>query len=71
VELGLSPPTVQTVQSLPFNEQLTMKAAKTFSTKAIKHQGQPPKTITLDNYAASHQGRARNEDQRPAAQRVR
>ena len=22
--------------------------------KAIKHQGQPPKTITLDGYAASH-----------------
>jgi transposase-like protein len=29
-------------------------AAKTFIKKAIKHQGQPPKTITLDGYAASH-----------------
>jgi len=29
-------------------------ATKTFFKKAIKHQGQPPKTITLDGYAASH-----------------
>jgi transposase-like protein len=28
--------------------------AKAFFRKAIKHQGQPPKTITLDGYAASH-----------------
>jgi transposase-like protein len=28
-------------------------AAKAFFKKAIKHQGQPPKTITLDSYAAS------------------
>ena len=30
------------------------KAAKAFFRKALKHQGQPPKTITLDGYAASH-----------------
>jgi len=29
-------------------------AAKAFFNKAIKHQGQPPKSITLDGYAASH-----------------
>ncbi|WP_434667545.1 IS6 family transposase [Paraburkholderia sp. A3BS-1L] len=31
-----------------------VKAAKAFFSKALKHQGQPPKTITLDGYAASH-----------------
>jgi transposase-like protein len=29
-------------------------AAQAFFSKAIKHQGKPPKTITLDGYAASH-----------------
>jgi transposase-like protein len=29
-----------------------VKAAKAFFSKAIKHQGQPPKTITLVGYAA-------------------
>src|ERR1700751_4940237 len=31
-----------------------VKAAKAFFSKAVKHQGRPPKTITLDGYAASH-----------------
>jgi transposase-like protein len=29
-------------------------AAKAFFKKAIKHEGRPPKTVTLDGYAASH-----------------
>src|ERR1700756_2342771 len=29
-------------------------AAKAFFSKAVQHQGQPPGTITLDGYAASH-----------------
>ena len=29
-------------------------AAKAFFSKAIQHLGQPPETITLDGYAASH-----------------
>ncbi|MEX3816567.1 IS6 family transposase [Paraburkholderia sp. BR13439] len=31
-----------------------MVAAKAFFSKTIKRQGQPPETITLDGYAASH-----------------
>ncbi|UIF87923.1 IS6 family transposase (plasmid) [Cupriavidus necator] len=31
-----------------------VKAAKAFFRKAIRHQGEPPKTITLDGYAAPH-----------------
>jgi transposase-like protein len=31
-----------------------VKAAKAFFSKAIEHQGQPPKTTTPDGYAASH-----------------
>ncbi|CAD6562465.1 hypothetical protein LMG28727_07749 [Paraburkholderia kirstenboschensis] len=29
-------------------------AARAFFSKAIKHQGQPPETIALGRYAASH-----------------
>jgi transposase-like protein len=31
-----------------------VSAAKAFFSKALKHPGQPPETITLDGYAASH-----------------
>ncbi|EDZ99354.1 integrase catalytic region [Burkholderia sp. H160] len=31
-----------------------MKAAKAFFSNAVKQQGKPPETITLDGYAASH-----------------
>jgi transposase-like protein len=30
-----------------------MAAATAFHSKAIKHQGRPPETVTLDGYAAS------------------
>jgi transposase-like protein len=31
-----------------------VSAAKAFLKKAIRHEGQPPHTVTLDGYAASH-----------------
>jgi transposase-like protein len=31
-------------------------AAQAFFRKAIRHEGRPPHTITLDGYAASHRG---------------
>src|SRR5664279_3063351 len=31
-----------------------VEAAKAFFNKAIRHEGRPPQTITLDGYAASH-----------------
>jgi hypothetical protein len=37
-----------------FRRSKPVKAAKAFFSKAIKHQGPPPETITLDGYAASH-----------------
>jgi transposase-like protein len=47
-----------------------VKAAKVFSRRAIKHRGQSPKTIMLDDYAASHRA-GREEDLLPEDTKVR
>ncbi len=43
-------------QTIDFRLSTTrdVSAAKAFFKKAIRHEGQPPQTITLDGYAASH-----------------
>lgn len=47
--------------------------AKAFFKKAIKHQGQPPKTITLDGSAASHRAarEMKEDDMLPEDTKVR
>jgi transposase-like protein len=37
-----------------FSRTRDVAAAKAFFKKAIRHEGRPPQTITLDGYAASH-----------------
>jgi transposase-like protein len=48
-------------------------AAKSFFKKAMKHEGRPPHTITLDGYAASHRAvrEIRNEGLLPKRTRLR
>jgi transposase-like protein len=43
----------QTIDFRPSKTRV-VAAAKAFFKKAIRHEGRPPHTITLDGYAASH-----------------
>jgi putative transposase len=46
-------------------------AAKAFFKKAIRHEGRPPHTITLDGYAASHRAVREKRDDGPLPKRTK
>jgi len=50
-----------------------VSAAKAFVHKAIRHEGRPPQTITLEGYAASHRAERemKNDGQLPGRTRLR